>query len=188
MKTIHKFQPGLIGIGLLILAFVPQPVISAEKVKLTYGPFNCQISVQSLETFAKTGKITNELRLYSKFVDQETLNQLRFWLNNRFRSDRVTVYRFTRTPQGQAFLTELGTAIKTHPQHNGFYGIRSALVQAADTPDNSDGWTIIEAMYHFPTEDLQINTQELFQLKRFWSASNSNSQDAFEVFAPPSTN
>ena len=170
------------GLGLSILTFKPQAAISAEKVKLIYGPFNGKISVKSLETYAKTGEITSEFKMYSRFLDKETLTQLRFWLNNRFTSDRVQVYRFTNTPEGEKFLTQLGTAIKTHPKQNGIYAIRSALIEAADKPNNSDGWTIIEAMYHFPTEDLQINTRDLFKLKKFKSTSDDDNQTALEMF------
>ena len=170
------------GLGLSILTFKPQAAISAEKVKLIYGPFNGKISVKSLETYAKTGEITSEFKMYSRFLDKETLTQLRFWLNNRFNSDRVQVYRFTNTPEGEKFLTQLGTAIKTHPKQNGVYAIRSALIEAADKPNNSDGWTVVEAMYHFPTEDLQINTRKLFKLKKFWSASDDDNRTALEMF------
>ena len=191
MKTINLIKPlfavkGLIaiGFGLSILTLKPQAAIGAEKVKLIYGPFNGRISVKSLEQYAKTGEMTREFKMYSKFLDKETLTQLRFWLNNRFESDRVEVYRFTNTPEGEQFLTDLGTAIKTHPKQNGIYAIRSALIEAADKPDNSDGWTIVEAMYHFPTEDLQINTRDLFKLQKFWAASSKDNQTALEAFNP----
>lgn len=191
MKTTNKIQPlfafqGLItiGIGLSILTLKPQGAMGAEKVKLIYGPFNGRIPVKSLEKYSQTGEMTPEFRLYSKFLDKETLAQLRFWLNNRFESDRIEVYRFTNTSKGEQFLTELGTAIKTHPQQNGMFAIRSALIEAADKPNNSDGWTIIEAMYHFPTEDLQINTRDLFKLKKFWKASENDNQTILEAFNP----
>ncbi|MGD1919889.1 MAG: alpha/beta hydrolase [Pleurocapsa sp.] len=191
MKTINEIQLRFacqslitIGMGLFILTLKPQAAMGAEKVKLIYGPFNGRISVKSLETYAQTGEMTREFKLYSKFLDRETLAQLRFWLNNRFESDRIEVYRFTNTSEGEQFLTELGTAIKTHPQQNGMYAIRSALIEAADKPSNSDGWTIIEAMYHFPTEDLQINTRDLFKLQKFWAASEDNKQTMLEAFNP----
>jgi len=191
MKTISKIQPlfvlqGFItvSLGLSILTYKPQAAIGAEKVKLIYGPFNGKISVESLEKYAATGEMTREFSLYSKFVDHETLTQLRFWLNNRFESDRVEVYRFANSPEGEKFLTDLGTAIKTHPKQNGLYAIRSALIEAADKPNNSDGWTIIEAMYSFPTEDLQINTRDLSKLTKFWAASEDNNKTALEIFNP----
>lgn len=165
-----------ISLGLSTSAIISQPAFSAEKVKLIYGPFNGRISVESLEKYAATGEMTREFRLYSKFLDHETLAQLRYWLGHRFESDRVEMYKFTNAPEGEKFLQKIGTAIKTHPKRNGFYAIRSALIEAADKPDSSDGWTIIEAMHNFPTDDLQINTRDLFKLQKFWSESGGNNQ------------
>ena len=171
----------LIGIGLS--AIQPRSAHGAEEVKLIYGPFNGRISVKSLEKYAKTGEIDSEFKLYSKFVDRETLVQLKYWLNNRFESDRVEMYRFTNAPEGEKFLQELGTVIKTHKRGNGFYALRSSLIAAADVPGESDGWTVMEAMHNFPTEDLQIDTKKLFKLQKFWS-KNQTHQAALKMFNP----
>lgn len=171
----------IISLILSTLAVKPQSAIAAEKIKLIYGPFNGRISVESLKKYADTGEMTREFRLYSKFVDRKTLARLRYWLKYRFDSDRVELYKYTNTSAGEKFLQELGTAIKTHPQRNGFYAIRSALIEAADIPDNSDGWTILEAMHRFPTDDLQINTRELFKLQKFWSKSEGNNKPDLSV-------
>ena len=176
-----------VGLGLSSIT-LPKSAVAAEKVKLIYGPFNGRISVESLEKFAKTGEMTREFRMYSKFVDRQTLVQLGYWLNNRFECDRVEIYQFTNTPEGEKFLQDLGTVIKTHPQRNGFYAIRSALIAAADEPTNSDGWTVIEAMHNFPTEDLQINTKELFKLQKFWTDDPNSNRAALEIFAPSGDN
>jgi hypothetical protein len=183
MRRLRRRYAIAICLGLSALVIKPQSALSAEKVKLIYGPFNGKISVASLEKYAATGEMDREFRLYSKFVDQENLIKLRYWLNNRFDSDRVEMYAFTNAPAGKKFLQELGTVIKTHPQGNGFYALRSALIGAADLPHDSDGWTVIEAMQKFPTEDLEINTKELFKLQKFWS-DNHNHQAALEMFNP----
>lgn len=173
-----------ITLGLSATVLQTKTVLSAEKVKLIYGPFNGKISVATLEKYATTGEITGEFRLYSRFVDQEALTQLRQWLSSRFECDRVEMYKFTNTPEGEKFLQELGTVIKTHHKGNGFYAIRSSLIEAADIPSNSDGWTVIEAMQNFPTEDLQINTKDLFKLKKFWSENHTQHQAALDIFTP----
>ena len=172
-----------IGIGLAILGIKSPRAHGAEKVKLIYGPFNGKISVESLDKFATTGEMTREFKVYSRFVDRDTLAQLRYWLNTRFACDRVAMYRFTNTAEGEKFLQDLGTVIKTHPQRNGFMAIRSALIETADLPNESDGWTVLEAIYNFPTEDLQINTGKLLKLQKNWSKNPQNNQAALEVFA-----
>lgn len=173
-----------LALGLSTTVLKTESVLSAEKVKLIYGPFNGKISVAALEKYATTGEITGEFRLYSRFVDQKTMDQLRHWLSSRFACDRVEMYRFTNTPEGEQFLKELGTAIKTHQNGNGFYAIRSSLIKTADLPNNSDGWTVIEAMENFPTEDLQINTKDLFKLQKFWAENPHNNRAALDIFTP----
>lgn len=160
---------------------ISSPASSAEKIKLIYGPFNAKIPIDCLKTYAETGKITGEFRLYAKFLDQKTLIQLHHWLQKRFDSDQVEIYKYTHTPEGEEFLKQLGTAVKTHPQRNGFYAIRSALIEAADKPNESDGWTLIDAMYKFPTDDLQINTRDLFKLQNFWQESETANKPNLEM-------
>ena len=174
----------VVGLGLSSIVLKSPSAFSAEKVKLIYGPFNGRISIESLEKYATTGEITREFGLYAKFVDRETLAQLHHWLNKRFESDRVEMYRFSNSPEGEKFLQDLGTVIKTHPQRNGFYAIRSALIAATDEPANSDGWTVIEAMQNFPTDDLQIDTKKLFKLQKYWSDEQNSDRAALEIFAP----
>ena len=183
MKKKYTIKPSCIfnsfiaiSLGLSTSVIKSQSAIAAEKVKLIYGPFNGRISVECLEKYATTGEITREFRLYSKFLDRKTLAKLRYWLGYRFDSDRVELYKFTNSPEGEKFLQEIGTVIKTHSKRNGFYAIRSALIEAADQPGNSDGWTIIEAMQKFPNDDLQINTRDLFKLRKFWSESEANNK------------
>ena len=120
--------------------------------------------------------------MYSKFLDQEALEQLREWLTSRFESDRVEMHKFSNSPEGEKFLSDLGTVIKAHPQHNGLYAIRSSLIEAADIPGKSDGWTVIEAMRNFPSEDLQINTKDLFKLTENWTDTDSQHKAAMNIF------
>jgi hypothetical protein len=171
-----------VGIGLLALAIKSPDALSAEKVKLTYGPFKGKISVKSLEKYAATGEMTFEFRVYSKFADRQTLVQLRSWLNSRFECDRHALDEFTNTPEGQQFLQELDTVVKADPQSNGFLEIRSTLMATADVPNKSDGWTIVEAMYNFPADDLHVNLKNLVQLKKSWSNNRQNNQAAAKIF------
>lgn len=156
-------------LSLFLIVISAKPGYSADTIKLVYGPFKCSLSVDSLETYAKTGEITEEFSLYTKFLDENTLVQLRDWLQKRFDSNHVKLSQFTHTPQGENLLKELGEVVRTHSERNGFYALRSALVEAAAQPQ---GWTIIDAIRQFPTDNIQINTKDLFELKTFWQESN----------------
>ena len=155
----------VLSLGLVPAMIMPKPSLSADNIRFVYGPLNCSLSVKSLETYAKTGEITREFRFYTKFLDQETLAQLRHWLQKRFDSNHVEMHRYTRTPEGELMLQELGAVLKTHSERNGFYALRSALVQASA---NESGWTIIDVIDNFPADHVQINTGDLFKLENFW--------------------
>ncbi|MGK7894919.1 MAG: alpha/beta fold hydrolase, partial [Xenococcus sp. (in: cyanobacteria)] len=51
--------------------------------------------------------------------------------------------------------------IYTHPERNGIYAIRSALILAAA---DSEGLTAINVMRHFPTSEIQLNSRLIFSL------------------------
>ena len=59
----------------IIVGLVPEithrkSALSAEKVRLVYGMFNCSLSVETLETYAKTGKITRTFEKNQKGMQQ----------------------------------------------------------------------------------------------------------------------
>ncbi|WP_052055786.1 alpha/beta hydrolase [Myxosarcina sp. GI1] len=165
----------LIFIGIWIFPAIAKlnPLLAAEKIKLIYGPFNGNISVHSLKTYADTGELTREFRLYAKFIDRDTLTKLRYWLQKSFSSDRVELYKYSQTTEGEKLLQDLGTAVKTHPERNGFYAIRSALIEAAAAPGSTEGWTVIDVMQKFPANDVRIDTRKLFELNKFWQESEA---------------
>ena len=146
---------------------------AAEKIRLVYGPFNCSLSVESLKVYATTGEITPEFKPYTKFLNEQSLLQLRHWLQKDFDRDLIGLHEYTHSPQGEELLQNLGTVVTTHSEGNGFYAIRAALIDAAS---QSEDWTILDVIQKFPTENMQINTSELFKLKTFWQESDISQQ------------
>ncbi|MEM8676024.1 MAG: alpha/beta fold hydrolase [Cyanobacteria bacterium P01_G01_bin.67] len=155
-----------LGIGIVSLATVtslkPLPVNAAERISFylpVWGEFH--LSMDSLETFAQEGRITPEFAYYAKHLDQETLQNFRRILQTNFAVDPITIYRLTNMPMGEDFLLRIGKIIYTHPERNGLYAIRSALILAAAEPD---GLTAINFLRHFPTGEMQLNTNLIFSL------------------------
>ncbi|MGK7917054.1 MAG: alpha/beta fold hydrolase [Prochloraceae cyanobacterium] len=155
-------QKGLfISLGILLGIGQVQAVKSAEEMDVTYGPLIFSVSIDSLENYAKTGKIARDLEFFTQSLDRESLTQFRIFLRLRFRLSQLKIYRLTHLDIGEALLKELGKLIKTHPQRNGFYALRAALGKAAANPE---GWTIIDVMRQFPTQTIQIDAQDILQL------------------------
>ena len=163
----------VIGCGLSSVMINLQPGNAAEKIRLVYGALNCSLSVESLKTYVETGEITPEMQLYTKFLNEQSLLQLRHWLQKDFERDVVELHEYTHSPQGEELLQEIGNVVTTHSQQNGFYALRGALIAAAN---QSDDWTILDVIQQFPTEHMQINTKELLKLKSFWQESNISQQ------------
>lgn len=142
-------------------AVSPKPAHSAERIYFTVGPLDLTISVDSLETFVETGEITPELRRYTRYLDDETLEEFQPLLQQSFEVSHVAVAQLAYSPIGETFLKQLGEVIQTQSRQNGFYAIRSALIQAAQDPE---GITLINVIRYFPTEGLRINTRQVQEL------------------------
>lgn len=141
-----------------------QPVNAAEKITFplsVLGEF--QLAVDDLAIFAQQGTITPEFAYYANHLDEKTLQQFRQILQTSFAVEPITVYRLTNMPMGEDFLRRLGKIIYTHPQRNGLYAIRAALIQAAGEPE---GLTAINFLRHFPTDEIQLNTDSIFAIVR----------------------
>ncbi|WP_186375856.1 alpha/beta hydrolase [Hyella patelloides] len=146
----------------IVATFKPLPVTAAEKITFSLsflGEFS--LSVEDMEIFAKKGEITSEFAYYANFLDKKTLQQLRQILQTSFAVEPITVYRLTNMPMGEDFLRRLGNIIYTHPQRNGLYAIRAALILAAGEPE---GLTAINFLRHFPTDEMQLNTDLIFAI------------------------
>lgn len=160
-KLFNIFFTGLIA-SLMSLTWKPQPSLGAERISFSipiFGEFS--LSVDSLEVFAKEGIITPEFNFYASRLDSQTLERFREALQKKFDVSPVTISRMTNMPMGEDFLEQLGTAIYTHPERNGLYAIRSALILAAA---DEEGLTAINVMRHFPTSEIQLNSRLIFSL------------------------
>ncbi|MEM7595875.1 MAG: alpha/beta hydrolase, partial [Cyanobacteria bacterium P01_A01_bin.83] len=158
-----KFGLGTaIALGFTTANLKPQSVAAAEKITFylsIFGEF--ALSVEDLATFARSGEITPEFAYYANRLDEQTLKQLRQILQTNIDVEPITIYRLTNMPMGEDFLRRLGNIIYTHPQRNGLYAIRAALIQASEAPE---GLTAINFLRHFPTAEMQLNTDAIFSI------------------------
>lgn len=149
-----------LAIAIPITTIKPQPATAAEEISFylsIFGEF--KLSVDDLATFAESGEITSEFAYYANRLDDKTRQQLRQILQTSFDVDPITVYRTTNMAMGKDFLRRLGNIIYTHPERNGLYAIRSASIQASAEPE---GLTAINFLRHFPTDEMQLNTDKIF--------------------------
>ena len=70
-------------LSVLTYLLLVQPGFSAERIYANYGIIGRSISVESLEIYAQTGELTDELASYSRYLTDEQLERLRTGLLTR---------------------------------------------------------------------------------------------------------
>ncbi|MGV2831384.1 alpha/beta hydrolase [Myxosarcina sp. GI1(2024)] len=163
MSLVLKTASILLLFGILPSLFKPKPAVSAERITTYVGPLQLSVSVDSLEKFAREGKVNPDLGLIVNRLEEETLVEFRKILQQRFEVDPALIYRVTRIPIAERLIGQLGRSIKIAPQINGLYGIRSSLILAAA---DAEGLTILNVLRHFPTKDILVSFDFILQLQR----------------------
>ncbi|WP_013324559.1 alpha/beta hydrolase [Gloeothece verrucosa] len=173
-KLLTDVLPSLItSLGIVLVILTPKPALSAERLYLIYGPFKFSLSVESLEIYAKEGKITKEFAFYASHMDKASLLNLRQTLQQTHKIDGVQFSRLLRTPIMEDMLKSMGDIFSTHYGYNGFYAIRSALILAAFN-QTQDGWTAIDIMRYFPTDAVWIDLKSMAKLMKNGGLSSPN--------------
>ncbi|MEA5533293.1 alpha/beta hydrolase [Crocosphaera sp. XPORK-15E] len=162
-----KSKLSLFFLGLCLTCLTSIPVKAAEKLLVSYGSLLFSLRIDSLETFAKTGTINEDLGLYLNLVTPEQQAEFRTALTKKANVEPLLVSRFFNTKMGQAILTRTGKGVTIQGGGNGGYALRGAIVSAAFDPE---GLTLLNVLKKYPTniqlqgELIQGFTGELEQL------------------------
>ncbi len=145
---------GSISTACLMPVLVPRPVLGAERLTLSYGLVERSVSIDSLEQYAKTGKVDDELAAYVQYAPQERLQQLRQVLLTPIPLGVVEVSQFLYTPIGERLLENLAEVIQGENPSSGLYAIRASLILAAA---DSQEFTLLNVLRKFPSREISIN-------------------------------
>lgn len=160
-KFIFPKLTKIISTGIfLTFSLTLKPASSAEKIRVIFGPFDFAVKVESLEIYAETGEIKQDLGFYLNSLDQNTQKQLQQFLQKRFAVSQIEASRLMRTSLGEDILRELGYVLRVSMDTNGLYPLRGAIVQAAANPE---GFTVIDVLHNFPLESIYVNAESLLQ-------------------------
>ncbi|MEH2363254.1 alpha/beta hydrolase [Nostoc sp.] len=147
-----------LGLGLLSTFFTATPGLGAERISFFYPPFGeFYLSVDSLETFAKEGKIDEDFSFYASRATPQQLAQLRDLLQQRFNVTPTLVSQVTYSPVGEQVMEQLGELLLTESRKNGFYAIRASLILAAA---DQNGLTVVNLLRKFPSNTIRVNFTE----------------------------
>jgi predicted dienelactone hydrolase len=161
MKILRYYW--LIGIilGSCCWSWRSQSVIAAERVSFWYSALEFSVPVDSLETYAQTGEIDGALATYAQYISPQEVVKLRTTLTYQADIDHVTISRFLNSSLGENVLKYIGDIIKTSPNQNGFYALRSALILAAASPKKL---TLLNVLRQFPADTIQVDAQASLKL------------------------
>lgn len=152
----------LISFSLVLSFLFPLSIKAASKINFVYSSLIFSIPIDSLEKFATTGEMTQDLKQYTSSLDEKTLAEIRIYLNKSYNFETITLSKLTRTSLGEDLLKQLGKVISTHKDRNGFYAIRGAIITTAN---QKSSWTILDVLRSFPTDYIYVNLELLSQLK-----------------------
>lgn len=160
LLTKKRWLQGFI-LGCLSTMFSAIPASGAERISLSSPLGEFTVSVSSLEEYAKTGKIDEELGFYAQFVKPEEMTKLREALQLRVDLSPVMISQFLYSSIGATSLKFFGGLIQTESHLNGFYALRSALVLAAA---DKDGLNLINVLKKFPSSTIRVSSTQAFTL------------------------
>ncbi|BAY82816.1 putative dienelactone hydrolase [Calothrix parasitica NIES-267] len=147
-------------------ALTASRAVSAERLKLSFGIVERSVSVDSLETYARTGQVNDELAAYFKYVPEESRGELREALLAPIDLDAVKISQFLYSPIGEKLLETLSQVVQSEFRNrgttnrnklrrsSGFYGTRAALILAASKKNN---FNIINILRKFPSKTISID-------------------------------
>ncbi|MFE4108349.1 alpha/beta hydrolase [Almyronema epifaneia] len=144
-------------------ALLAVPAIAAEQIYLNYSVLERAIPIEDLETYAREGTLSDDLRAYARYFSAEQLEAFQSSLLVEADLGVVPISQFLYTPQGEALLTELGKVIRTGARQPGFSAIRAAVILAAA---DDEGLTLLNVLKKFPTPAIRVDLRRSAQLAR----------------------
>lgn len=143
--------------------------LAAQKVTIRLGPFQQEIAITDLQKFAKTGKLPDNLQMYSSFLTP----QIRELFNRRLQVDPAVADKFVdelmRSPTGNKFITSLGVAIPGSTVESLQTAINLSLRQV-------NGLTVVGFLQAYPGDNVTIDATKAMQIALEFNANNLQSQ------------
>ena len=154
---------GTVALGIFSAVLTTIPVKAAEEIYLTYGPLKLSLKIDSLETFAETGTVDQNLAMYLNKANPEQQAKFKEALVEKPDIDPLLLYRFFNSELGEDILKRFGNIINIQGGINGKYALRGALIQAAMDPQ--DGLSLLNVLRKFPT-NIQLEGEKLIDLSK----------------------
>ncbi|WP_392530803.1 alpha/beta hydrolase [Nostoc sp. C117] len=149
-------QTVALGVGAIVL-FSSTNANAAEEVVLKYGNFQGEISVQELNQFVETGKITPTLRAYLQTAQQEPA-LARKALKAPIKADPAFLNNLLSSWAGPVLVNQIGEVV--HPPAGQLD--EQALRTALSTSIKQNGEvTLLGAIQNYPSNSVELEGDRL---------------------------
>ncbi|MEO1684227.1 MAG: alpha/beta hydrolase [Cyanobacteria bacterium J06631_12] len=152
-------------------ASIALPAQSADTIYLDHNFFGRALPVSSLELFAETGNVDDELAPYLTGLSSSEKAGLQQLLSTTLpssgtdsfpnMSDPFVLSQWLHSPIGSLTLATFGKFIQTRSRRSGHQALRAAIILAAA---DSEGLSLINVIRLYPTGGLRLNLPQLLAL------------------------
>ncbi|MEL6777334.1 MAG: alpha/beta hydrolase [Cyanobacteria bacterium J06597_16] len=179
----------MVGVGVLTDFALPKPAAAAEEIRLLIGgPLVFSVSVDSLETYTQTGEIAEDLRLFTRFANDQALAGLQQALQSEIPLSVQQVSNLGYSDLGEDVLLNLGKVVRPHIGLNGDRALRGAMLGAAsEARETGTAWTPIDVLKHYPGKTIEIQAKDLLALRRLLATYLGYNQAAIAAIQTQAT-
>jgi predicted dienelactone hydrolase len=130
---------------------------AAQRVTLRFGPFEQSVSISDLEQFAKTGRLSSSLQLYSPVFTPQVRELLLRHLQLDPAVGNQLIGELVRSPSGKGIVESLGTAIPGSTVQS----LQSAIALATR---QANGLSVLGFLRSYPQENLTVDATRAIAL------------------------
>ncbi|MDX2272729.1 MAG: alpha/beta hydrolase [Cyanobacteriota bacterium] len=164
-QRIFTFVSSLV-VGAVTL--VSNPSTAAERVEFNLSVLEFGVSVQDLEDFARTGKVSQELNFFVGHLGEREQKYVREFLAKRADFTALQVSQFFYSNLGENILSYVGKLVQPHHGLNGERAIRAALILAAA---DSEGLSVLNFLKKFSSDKVLLNREEVLAVVNKFGSS-----------------
>lgn len=136
---------------------------ATKQLILTFGPLMGSISIQELESFAKTGQLSSSLDFYLKQAKVKP-EDFRNILTQQVNVSAKLLDKTLNSLLGEYILFQVGQVIHTRSRRANIQALRSAIVLSA-VRDNRI--SLLEFLQKYPNQQMYVNGIRLARLSQF---------------------
>ncbi|MEB3212389.1 MAG: alpha/beta hydrolase [Leptolyngbyaceae bacterium] len=163
-----------LGAGLLLS---PIEAEAAERLVLSYGPFERYLTVDELQALAETGEASPSIKFVSSLSSQE-VSTFRDIFTQEIQLSLRFLDRTLNSLPGEYALYQAGSIIHTPSRRANIQAMRAAFVLSASDDDRV---SLLEVIENYPTQDMYLDG---YQLLRDYRAVSNFVGDVEERLAP----